>query len=109
MKARIKGTDIIVECKGIDMMLGENGKGVRCRYLNGENKGAGEVIPGDCLVEMEPDWEERHFNLVSNFVVASLARCGMSADEGVRRNIIDAAIEMADDIERRLKDRNKVE
>ena len=106
MKSRIKGTDIIVECKGIGTMLNDRGKGVMCRYLTGEHKGASEAIPGDCLVEMDGDinWKEFRATMVANFTVASLARLGgMPADENARREIVDAAIEMADDIEKRLK------
>ena len=108
MKARIKGTDIIVECKGIGTMLSDSGKGVGCRYLTGEHKGASEAIPGDCLVEMdgEINWKELHAMMVANFTMASLARLGgMPVDESARREIVDAAIEMADDIEKRLKNK----
>lgn len=106
MKARIKGTDIIVECKGIGTILGNEGSGIECKYLTGEHKGAIEAIPGDCLVEMdgEINWKELHAMMVMNFTVASLARLGgMPADESARREIVDAAIEMADDIKKRLK------
>jgi len=110
MKARIKGTDIIVECMGIGTMLNDRGKGIECHYLTGEHKGAYETIPGDCLVEMDGDvnWKEHHVLMVANFTVASLARLGgMPADESARREIVDAAIEMADDIEKRLRGKEK--
>jgi hypothetical protein len=110
MKARIKGTDIIVECKGIGTILGNEGSGIECRYLTGEHKGASETIPGDCLVEMDGDlnWRELHASMVANFTVASLARMGgMPADEDTRRLIVNAAFDMADDIEKRLRNRKE--
>lgn len=53
MKARIKGTNTIVECIRIDGFFGERGKGIYCQYINGEHPGAYETIPGDCLIEIE--------------------------------------------------------
>lgn len=51
-KVRIKGTDIYVKCHGIGKTpYGK--KGINCTYLNGEDKGASEVIPGSCLIEEE--------------------------------------------------------
>ena len=108
MKARIKGTDIIVECKGIGTLLGTGGSGIDCHYLTGDNKGAYETIPGDCLVELtdEPNWKEKRVDMVTNFTVSSLVRLGgMPVDEDIRRGIVDAAIDMADYIESRLRDR----
>lgn len=108
MKARIKGTDIIVECKGIGTLLGTDDSGIECRYLTGPDKNATETIPGDCLVELtdEPNWKEKRVDMVVNFTVASLVRLGgMPVDEDIRRGIVDAAIDMADYIESRLKDR----
>ncbi len=108
MKARIKGTDVIVECQGIGEILGNGGSGVRCKYLTGEHKGTIETIPGDCLVELNdhPNWKELRANMVMSFTVSSLVRLGgMPADEEVRRDIVDAAIEMADYVESRLKDK----
>ena len=48
-KVRIKGTDTYVEC------IGASSQGMMCKYLNGVFKGAGVVIPGDCLVEEYED------------------------------------------------------
>jgi hypothetical protein len=61
MKARIKGTNTIVECIRIDGFFGEKGKGVYCQYINGEHPGAYETIPGDCLIELENDFNWRSF------------------------------------------------
>lgn len=56
MKARIKGTNIIVECIGIGTLINEN-NGIKCKHSNG----AMEVIPGDCLVELENDFDWKSF------------------------------------------------
>ena len=48
-KVRIKGTDIYVKC------IGASSGGMICKYLNGDLKGAGDVIPDDCLVEEYED------------------------------------------------------
>ena len=48
-RLRLKGTDIYVEC------IGASSQGMMCKYLNGDLKGAGGVIPGDCLVEEYED------------------------------------------------------
>jgi hypothetical protein len=61
MKARIKGTNTIVECIRIDGFFGEKGKGVYCQYINGEHSGAYETIPGDCLIELENDFDWQSF------------------------------------------------
>jgi hypothetical protein len=61
MKARIKGTNTIVECIKIDGFFGEKGKGVYCQYINGEIPGAYETIPGDCLIEIENDFDWQSF------------------------------------------------
>ena len=106
MKARIKGTDIIVECSGVGTSPSNDGKGIECRYLTGRHKGASETIPGDCLVELdgEPNWKELRYSTIANFTITAIAKAGMPADESVRRNIVDAATEMADYIEKRLKE-----
>ena len=44
-KLRIKGTDIYVR------FIDASEKGISCQYLNGENKGAYNIIAGDCLIE----------------------------------------------------------
>lgn len=51
-KVRIKGTDIYVKCHEIGTTDYGN-KGINCTYLNGDWKGASEVIPGSCLIEEE--------------------------------------------------------
>ena len=49
-KVRIKGTDIYVRCHGVGSDF-HGHKGIKCTYLNGDCKGASEVIPGSCLIE----------------------------------------------------------
>lgn len=48
-KVRIKGTDIYVQC------LEASSQGMTCKYLNGNFKGACDIIAGDCLVEEYED------------------------------------------------------
>ena len=61
MKAKVKGTNTIVECIRIEGFFGEKGKGVYCQYINGEHPGAYETIPGDCLIELENDFDWQSF------------------------------------------------
>lgn len=61
MKARIKGTSIIVEGIRVGDFFGEKGKGVYCQYINGEHPGAYETIPCDCLIELENDFDWQSF------------------------------------------------
>lgn len=56
MKARIKGTNTIVECLDTGTLINGN-KGIECRHSNG----AIEVIPGDCLIELENDFDWQSF------------------------------------------------
>ena len=52
MKARIKGTNTLVECERVSS-IGNNSFGIKCKYINGPEAGVIEVIPGDCLVECD--------------------------------------------------------
>lgn len=49
-RLRLKGTDIYVEA--IEYRNDFHGiGGMYCKYLNGDRKGAYQIISGDCLVE----------------------------------------------------------
>lgn len=49
-RLRLKGTDIYVEA--IEYRNNSHGMGgIYCQYLNGNRKGAYQIISGDCLVE----------------------------------------------------------
>ena len=51
-RLRLKGTDIYVQA--IEYRQHSNGMGgMYCKYLNGDRKGAYQIISGDCLVEVE--------------------------------------------------------
>ena len=46
---RLKGTHIKLKAICYDSAFG----GIKCKYLNGEHKGAYETVKGDCVVEEE--------------------------------------------------------
>ena len=48
---RIKGTNIKLRVLGIGEYYRGDGMGLYCEYLNGENAGQTQTIPGDCVVE----------------------------------------------------------
>jgi hypothetical protein len=102
MKARIKGTNTIVECIRIDGFFGEKGKGVYCQYINGEHPGAYETIPGDCLIEIENDFDWQSFR-------AEAAKDILCAMLGNKRNTdfcpdkIEFSIKYADELIKSLK------
>lgn len=56
MKARIKGTNTIVECLEADY-LDYVGFGIKCKHSNG----CYEIISGDCLIELENDFDWQSF------------------------------------------------
>ena len=57
MKARIFGTDLVVECLEINWRGDQ--PGIKCTYLNGAYKDKTAVIPLHALKEMEMTEEER--------------------------------------------------
>ena len=81
MKARIKGTDTIVECLRLD----EDNKRIYCKYINGEFAGICDRIQSDCLVEIENDFDWQSFR---NHVAKDIL-CAMIRNEGVadERNV----------------------
>ena len=57
MKARIFGTDMIVEC--LEISWRGDQPGIKCTYLNGEYKDKTAVVPLHALKEMEMTGEEK--------------------------------------------------
>lgn len=108
MRARIKGTDIVVDCERIDEISSDHSPGIRCKYLTGEFEGTHETIPGDCLVEMKSniDWEKLNVSMIIDFVSASIVNLGeIPTDRETRMKMIDSAIELANDLEEKLKNK----
>lgn len=110
MKARIKGTNTIVECIRIEGFFGEKGKGVYCQYINGEHPGAYETIPGDCLIELENDFDWESFRAEA----AKDILCAMIGEVIKQRNgsdLIDntvrSAIVITDNLISKLKEKEK--
>ena len=106
MKARIKGTNTVVECIRVDSFFGEIGKGVYCQYINGEHPGAYETIPGDCLIELENnyDWQSFRAEAAKNFVSIM---CNHKYDTKEERYpvICNEAIKLADELIKQLKEK----
>lgn len=103
MRARIKGTNLIVDAYGL---VYENGQPViMCKYLNGENKETETKLHPDFLVEIqktEEDFREM-IKEMENRVITKLACVAMNAiiakyDFGTDdeyRNIAEKAVKMA--------------
>jgi hypothetical protein len=105
MKARIKGTNTIVECVDTGTLINEN-KGIECRHSNG----AIEVIPGDCLIELENDFDWQSFRAeaakdiliaVLNGVISSGATSTLLEEE----KIVKGVIEITDELIKQLKEK----
>ena len=109
MKARIKGTNTIVECIRIDGFFGEKGKGVYCQYINGEHPGAYETIPGDCLIELENDfdWQSFRAEAAKDILCAVLPRIAI-IDGDIQQSIENAisnSIDVADELIKQLEEK----
>ena len=106
MKARIKGTNVIVECIDTGTLINEN-KGIECRHSNG----AIEVIPGDCLIELEStfDWQSFRNQAAKDILCAirnresSFTRNGQVAV--FHKDFIEMAVEDADALIAKLKEK----
>ena len=107
MKARIKGTNTIVECIRIDGFFGEKGKGVYCQYINGEHPGAYETIPGDCLIELENDFDWQSFrNQAAKDILCALLS---NPNETPKGDIfqLSHAMFLVDELIKQLKEKEK--
>ena len=107
MKARIKGTNIIVECIRIDGFFGEKGKGVYCQYINGEHPGAYETIPGDCLIEMENnfDWQSFRNQAAKDILTGIVSHSGVSISSTDAHRLTELALTYADELVKQLKEK----
>lgn len=103
MKARIKGTNTIVECIRIEGFLGEKGKGIRCQYINGEHPGAYETIPGDCIIEIENDFDWQSFRVeAAKDILCALIH---KTDNFIGKDSAGYAIMIADELIKQLKEK----
>ena len=106
MKARIKGTNTIVECTDTGTLINEN-KGIECRHSNG----AIEVIPGDCLVELENefDWQSFRAEAAKDILCAVLPRLEIIDGDFQQsiENAINNSINVADELIKQLKEKDE--
>lgn len=100
MKARIKGTNIIVECLDTGTLINEN-KGIECKHSNG----AIEVIPGDCLVELEDtfDWQSFRAEAAKDILCAMVP----DAHNIIGTGNVEYAIMIADELIKQLKEKEE--
>ncbi|MCR4849056.1 MAG: hypothetical protein K5920_09450 [Bacteroidales bacterium] len=106
MKARIKGTDRIVDCEEIVVSPAGNIKGFKCRDINSEME-IEEVIPAECLIEIQDfDWQSFRAEAVKAFIAASITHGTelKSIDE-----VVDTCIYIADLLIDKLKRKEKRE
>ena len=100
MKARIKGTNVIVECIDTGTLINEN-KGIECRHSNG----AIEVIPGDCLIELEStfDWQSFRNQAAKDILCALIHK----TDNFIGKDSAGYAIMIADELIKKLKEKEE--
>lgn len=113
MKARIKGTNTIVECKGIGTLVNEN-KGIECQHIDGSI----EVIPADCLIELgesfdikEPfNWQSFRAEAAKDILCAVISG-GISSGAGSiipeKENLVKVSIDIADELVKQLKEKDE--
>jgi hypothetical protein len=107
MKARIKGTNTIVECIRIDGFFGEKGKGVYCQYINGEHPGAYETIPGDCLIELENDFDWQSFRAeAAKDILCSIIQSGYYGEDRIAHQS-ELAVGYANELVKQLKEKEE--
>ena len=101
MKARIKGTNEIVECLEIGLW-GDKSKGIRCKYSNGSY----EVIPGDSLIEIEDtfDWQSFRNQAAKDILCAML---GNKRNTDFCPDKIGFSIKYADELIKQLKEKEE--
>lgn len=112
MKARIKGTNIIVECKGIGTLTNEN-KGIECKHTDGSV----EVIPADCLIEVSDtfdikeqfDWKSFRVEAAKDILCAVLPRIEI-IDGNFQQSIVNTiynSVDVADMLIKQLKEKEE--
>lgn len=106
MKARIKGTNTIVECIESDH-LGYVGFGIKCKHSNGRY----EIISGDCLIELENDFDWQSFRAeAAKDIFCTLIPFGK--DEGLTKEetleyCVKNAVFIADKLISKLKEKEE--
>lgn len=111
MKARIKGTNTIVECRGIGTLINEN-KGIECKHIDGSI----EVIPADCLIELsesfdikEPfNWESFRAEAAKDIFCVAFDRTIEKGDIEIIREfkeLIGECVLIADELIKQLKEK----
>ena len=104
MKARIKGTNIIVECIDTGTLINEN-KGIECKHSNG----AIEVIPGDCLIELENDFDWKSFRAeaAKDILTGIVVHDNICISSTYADRLTKLALTYADELIRQLKEKEE--
>ena len=106
MKARIKGTNIIVKCEGVGTSF--NGyKGIMCEHIDGSR----EVIPADCLIEIgekfdikeQFNWQSFRAESAKDILCAIIPRYEGSID----KEVVEYAIFITDNLISKLKEKKQ--
>lgn len=102
MKARIKGTNTIVECIETGKLINGD-KGILCRHSDG----ALEVIPGDCLIELDNDfdWQSFRVEAAKDFVAALISV--IDYEHNSDENIVKNAINLSEELIKQLKEKEE--
>ena len=101
MKARIKGKNEIVECLGIDMIC-DTIKGIECVHSNG----GGEIIPGDCLIELENDFDWQSFRAeAAKDILCAMIQSGYYGEDRIVHHS-ELAVKYIDELIKQLKEKD---
>lgn len=100
MKARIKGTNTIVECLKSDF-LDNFGFGIKCKHSNGRY----EIIAGDCLVEIENDFDWQSFRAeAAKDILCAIIKSGYYGEDRITHQSV-LAVKYATELVKQLKEK----
>lgn len=102
MKARIKGTDRIVDCEEIVVSPAGNIKGFKCRDINSKME-IEEVIPAGCLIEIQDfDWQSFRVEAAKD-IMCSIIQSGYYGEDRIAHQS-ELAVKYTDELVKALKD-----
>lgn len=109
MKAKIKGTNTIVKCRGIGTLINEN-TGIECQHIDGSI----EVIPADCLIELSESFDIKEpFNWQSfRNQAAKDILCAMLTDQRISettpyKDLVKRSLECTNELIKKLKEKEE--
>lgn len=102
MKARIKGTNTIVECIESDH-LNYVGFGIKCKHSNGRY----EIISGDCLIELENDFDWQSFRAAAaKDILCAIIQSGYYGEDRITHQS-ELAVGYANELCKQIKEKEE--